>query len=325
MPPPAVDVVTLKPAEVVDSTEYLGTLRSRTAASVQPQVAGQITEILVHPGDVVAPDQPLVAIDPGRQPAAVAQARANEVAARASLALANENLARTQRLVDTGALPRQELDTARAAADAARAQYAAQGAMIRGSQVELHYYKVVSPAAGTVGDIPARVGDTVTPQTHLTTVTDNTTLEANIAVPVERAKDIRPTTRIDIVDEAGKVIGSGTAKFVSPDVDAETQSVLVKADIANPDRRLRSDQRVRARVVWDAHPGLTVPALAVSRIGGQSFVYVAQGGAVHQRPIELGDLIDNAYVVVKGLNPGERIATSNLQKLRDGAPIQPKG
>jgi multidrug efflux pump subunit AcrA (membrane-fusion protein) len=85
---------------------------------------------------------------------------------------------------------------------------------------------------------------------------------------------------------------------------------------------------VRARVVWTTHKGLRVPALAVTRLGGQSFVFVATQDAARlvakQRPVKLGELVDNAYIVVEGLKPGERIITSNIQKLRDGAPIQIK-
>ena len=327
-PAPTVTVAELKAADVVDATEYLATLRSRTAAVLQPQVEGQVTKILVTPGTTVAPGQPLIQIDPGRQPAAVAQARASRASREAALQLAEQNLTRTQQLVDTGALPRQELDNARTAVESARADVAALGAQIAGTQVALRYYTVSAPASGVVGDIPVRVGDTVTPQTQLTTVTDNAVLEANVSVPVDRARAITPQTKIDLLDDQSHVIGTGTAKFVSAQVNPETQSVLVKADIDNAKGALRADQIVRARVVWTTHPGLAGPALAVTRLGGQAFVYVvgeANGKPIaKQRPVQLGDLVDNAYVVASGLKPGEKLITSNIQKLRDGAPIQIK-
>ncbi len=328
-PPPVVDVATLKTSEVVDATEYLGTLRSRTAAVLQPQVEGQVTKILVKPGDTVAKSQPLLQIDPGRQPAAVAQAQAARASRQAALQLAEQNLARTQQLVESGALPRQELDNAKSAAETARADVQALGAQITSSQVALRYYTVIAPERGVVGDIPVRVGDTVTPQTQLTTVTDNSVLEANVSVPVDRARAITPNTKIDLLDDQNHVVGSGTATFVSSQVNPETQSGLVKADIDNAKGLLRAGQIVRARVEWSSHPGLQIPALAVTRLGGQAFVYVAvqANGKViaRQRPVQLGDLVDNAYVVGNGLKPGERVITSNIQKLRDGAPVQIKG
>ena len=327
-PPPAqVDVVVLAPTTVVEGTEYLATLRSRTAATLQPQVAGQVTAIAVKPGDAVDKGQVLMQIDPARPSAALSQVVASRNAREAQLKLAEQNLARVEQLVATGALPQQELDNARSAALAARADVAALGAQITGTRVELRNYKITAPERGVVGDIPVRVGDLVTPQTQLTTVTDNSTLEANVSIPVERVRDVAVGTQLDILDQTSTVVASGTVSFMSAQVNPETQSVLVKADIANPSNALRADQIVRARVVWRTGQGLRVPALAITRMGGQAFVFVVENGPkgaiAKQRPVQLGELSDNAYVVTKGLAAGEQIVTSGLQKLRDGAPIQP--
>lgn len=325
-PPPQVDVTTLAPTRVVEGTEYLATLRSRTAATLQPQVAGLVTGIAVKPGDAVEKGQVLMQIDPGRQPAALSQIVASRNAREAQLRLAEQNLARVEQLVASGALPRQELDNARSAAEAARADVAALGAQITGTRVELRNYKIVAPERGVVGDIPVRVGDLVTPQTQLTTVTDNATLEANVSLPVERARDVAIGTQLDILDRDSTVVASGHASFVSAQVNPETQSVLVKADIANPTGALRANQIVRVRVVWRTTQGLRVPALAVSRLGGQAFVFVVERGPngliARQRPVQLGELTDNAYVVTHGLAAGDQIVTTGLQKLRDGAPIR---
>ena len=322
-----VDIATLASNQVVDATEYLATLRSRTAATLQPQVDGQIVDIFVQAGQEVDAGTPLMQIDPGRQPAAVTQARAEEASRRAQLVLAEKNLARVKKLVADGALAKQEEDNAEAAAESARADVAGQSAAIASSRVELGFYKIVAPAHGFVGDIPVRNGDRVTQQTLLTTVTDNTVLEANIAVPIEHARDVHLGTTTQILDATNHVIGEGTVAFVSPQVSRDTQSVLVKADIPNADGRLRADQVVRARVVWRMQPGIEVPALAVTRMAGQAFVYVVQqmpmGLVAKQRPIQLGDLTNNAYVVTSGLAAGDRIVTTNLQKLRDGAAITP--
>lgn len=326
-PPLSVDLVALAPTQVVESSEYLGTLRSRTSAKLQPQVDGQVTSILVKPGDAVDAGQALVQIDPGRQPAALAQARASRTSREAQLQLAQKNLERVKPLVDSGALPGQELDNARAAVESARGDVQALGAAITGSWVQLGYYKVVAPTAGVVGDIPVRVGDRVTSQNVITTVTDNRVLEANISIPVERARDIRAGLGIEVVDDRSQVIGTGQIEFVSAEVNKETQSLLVKANIANSAGALRDQQIVHARVVWKTQPGLVVPALAVTHQGGQAFVFVAMqvdGKLVaKQRPVQLGDLRDNNYVVEKGLAAGDRVVASQIQKLRDGAPIAP--
>jgi RND family efflux transporter MFP subunit len=322
-----VELVTLQPTQIVDSTDYLTTLRPLTATALRPQVEGHVTAILVHAGDAVTAGQVLMQLDPGPQPAAVARARAGRASRQASLALAERNLGRVRALVDKGALARQELDNAEAQAAAARSDVAALGAEITSSAVQLRYYRITAPSSGVVGDIPVRVGDLVTPQTTLTSVTDNHVLEANLAVPIERAAAVKPGTRVQLVDDAGHVVAQGDVSFISPQVRPDTQTVLVKATIANPDATLRAEQLTRGRLVWRTREGLTVPALAVTRLGGQAFVYVATattGGLVaRQRPVTLGELADNAYVVERGLAPGEQIVASQIQKLRDGAPITP--
>jgi RND family efflux transporter MFP subunit len=327
-PPPQampVEIATLAPTKVVDASDYMTTLRPLTASALQPQIEGHVTEIRVHAGDTVAAGQVLMQIDPGPQPAAVARARATRASRVAALELTERNLGRVRELVGKGALPQQELDNAQAAATSARSDVAALGAEIASSAVQLRYYQITAPAPGVVGDITVRVGDLVTPQTKLTSVTDNHVLEANMAVPVERAAAVKPGLPVEIIGDDSRVVAEGKVSFISPQVNPETQSVLVKASIANPDGLLRAEQLTRGRIVWRTRDGITVPALAVTRVGGQAFVYVATqtpGGLVaRQRPVTLGELLNIAYVVERGVAAGDRIVVSQVQKLRDGAPI----
>jgi multidrug efflux pump subunit AcrA (membrane-fusion protein) len=132
---------------------------------------------------------------------------------------------------------------------------------------------------------------------------------------------------VQIVSSAGELIESTKINFVSQQVDNSIQGVLVKAPIHAKLDRFRNAQLVKARVVWSTAPTPTVPVLAVTRIGGQSFVYVASGtdkGTVaKQRAVVLGDTIGNDYAVKEGLKPGEKVVVSGTQFLIDGAPIQP--
>ena len=162
---------------------------------------------------------------------------------------------------------------------------------------------------------------------RVTSVTDNSVLEANIAVPIERVQNLALGTGVRVVDSTTRDVATGAVSFISPQADPTTQVVLIKATIDNRAGALRGEQIARARLVWRTFEGLTLPALAVVRIGGQSFVFVAeqaQGGWIaKQRPVILGELVDNAYPVQKGLTSGERVVVSQIQKLRDGAPVQP--
>jgi multidrug efflux pump subunit AcrA (membrane-fusion protein) len=130
---------------------------------------------------------------------------------------------------------------------------------------------------------------------------------------------------VRIVDNRGTVLDETKIDFVSPQVDDRTQTVLAKAPVRA--KAFRNEQFVRARIVWNAEPALTVPVLSVSRINGQFFGYVAEqsdkGLVARQRPLQLGEVVGNDYLVLQGLKPGERIIVSGIQKLADGVPVKP--
>src|SRR5438132_473013 len=115
------------------------------------------------------------------------------------------------------------------------------------------------------GHITVRVGDRVTVSTLLTTVDSPGIMEAYVSVPVERAPQLKPGLPVRIVDSTGNVLAESHVTFISPQVDDQTQTVLVKAGIANTGT-LRPAQFIRARVVWGTRQGPVVPVLAVSRI-----------------------------------------------------------
>ena len=156
---------------------------------------------------------------------------------------------------------------------------------------------------------------------------ENAELEAYIYIPTERASDIRMGLAVEVVTSASELIESTKINFVSQQVDNSIQGILVKAPIHKSLDEFRNSQLVKARVVWSTAPMPTVPVLAVTRIGGQAFVYVAtqadSGAIARQRAVTLGDTIGNNYAVTDGLKPGERVIISGTQFLIDDAPIHP--
>jgi RND family efflux transporter MFP subunit len=324
-----VKVEVAKSVAVSDTTDYVATLKSRDSAVIMADVEGRITQINVHSGERVAAGTVLLEIDPRKQQATVNSQEHNRTAQEANLQFAQQQFDRTKGLADAGVVSKQDLDQARAARDAADAQLHSLDAQVQEQQVQLHYYKVVAPWAGVVGDVPVRVGDRVTSSTTLTTVDKPGSLEAYIYVPIERSGDIKMNLPVQIVDSEGKALADSRVSFISPEVDNTTQGVLVKATIANHSDKLRTDQFIRARVVWGTHQGPVVPVLAVSRIGGQYFAFIAedQNGktVAHQKPLHVGDMIGNNYVVLDGVKNGDKIIVSGTQFLVDGMPVIPQG
>jgi len=323
--PVKTETIKLSPVPQVD--EYVATVKSRRSASIQPQVDGSLTHILVKSGDRVHTGQVLMTIDPLKQQATVDQQRSTEAQKKATLDYNRHELDRQQQLYESGVSSKQDYELAVQAYENSKADWESSTAARVTQQRQLAYYNLTAPFDGIVGDIPVHIGDYVSPQTLLTTVDENAELEAYIYIPTERAADIRMNLPVEVITSRGELIESTKVNFISQQVDNSIQGILVKAPIHASLDKFRNAQLVKARVVWSSAPAPTVPVLAVTRIGGQSFVYVAtqadQGTVAKQRAVTLGDTFGNEYAVTGGLKPGEKVITSGIQFLIDGAPVQP--
>jgi RND family efflux transporter MFP subunit len=326
-PPMEVKTLVLEAKPLAQSSEFVATVRSLRSTTVQPQVEGIVRQVLVRAGDQVRAGQPLLQIDPDKQQATNTVTESQRASREADLAYAKQQLARMQKLHDAGAVSRAELEQAETAHKNAEAQLAAVQSQIRENQVELQYYRVTAPTGGVVGDIAIREGDRVTPATLITTIDAPEGLEAYINVPLERAQDLRPGLIVELLDPEGMVIASNPITFIAPRADDTTQSVLVKATLRQMPASIRVMQYIRARIVWSNDPTLAVPIVAVSRVAGQYFVFVAeqgeQGVVARQKPVTVGEVSGEDYVVRTGLKAGERVIVSNVQKLGDGVPVKP--
>jgi len=328
MPPTPVTLATAEARPIEDTTEYVATLKSLRSTTIQPQIDGQITQILVKSGDRVRQGAPLMQIDPRRQQAAVSSQEAERASREAAVAFARQQAQRTQDLYAAGAISKQEQERAETELRTAEANLKALQAQVQQQEVQLRYFTITAPTAGVVGDVPVRVGHVVTPQTVLTTIDQNETLEVYVSVPIERAPALKIGLPIQILSSDGDdTLATSAVNFISPHVDDQTQSILVKGQVRNPAGTLRAMQYVRARVVWKMSQGLLIPVTAVLRVSGQFFAFVAEdaGGKLvaKQRAIKVGPITGDTYPVLDGLKAGERIVTSGTMKLADGAPIQP--
>ena len=317
--------VNFKPVPRVD--EYVATIKSRRSASIQPQVDGSLTRILVKSGDRVRAGQALMTIDPLKQQSTLDQQRSTEAQKKATYDYNQSEVERQRQLFQGGVTSKQNLDYAVQAFENSKADWEASTAASVSQRRQLAYYNLTAPFSGVVGDIPVHIGDYVSPQTLLTTVDENSELEAYVYVPTERAADIRMGLPVQIVTSSGELIESTKVNFISQQVDNALQGILVKAPLRSSLDRFRNAQLVKARVVWSTAPAPTIPVLAVTRIGGQSFVYVAaqaeHGSVAKQRAVTLGDTVGNEYAVSGGLEPGEKVIISGTQFLIDGAPVKP--
>ena len=290
--------------------------------------------------------------------------RADQLKAAADVKLQQVQFQRTKVLVTEGAQARQQLDIAKNNLDAAIATLAAAQkqvnagqasvnqalsnvqqaqAEVASSQVNLNQKQIVAPLDGIVGDFSVKVGDYVNTGGNLTTITKNDLLDMRILVPSNNAAQLRRGLPVELLDaNTGKRLTTGSINFISPQVNTSAQSILVKARFGNSNGKLWDGEYVRARIVWSQQTGILIPTQVVNRIGGQSFVYVVEENksqekvvegdkskqkpqfVVHQKPVKLGEVQSERYPVLEGIKPGDRIAVSNILKLRDGIPVQPQ-
>jgi RND family efflux transporter MFP subunit len=323
--PVAVQPVALSAVPRTDT--YVATIKSRRSATMQPQVDGNLTKILVKSGDAVKAGQLLMEIDPLKQVATVEAQQGTEQQQKAVYQYNQADMARQEQLYKDGIISKQAYEQAVQSLQNSKGALDSAAAQTHTQREQLAYYQIRAPFAGIVGDIPVHQGDYVSPTTTLTTVDENNDLEAYIYLPTERAAEVKNGLAVDLLDEGGTVLAHSSLDFVSPEVDNDLQGILAKASIPKSSERLRNGQIVNARITWSTAQAATVPVLAVTRIGGQSFVYVAapKGGgfSAHLVSVTLGEPIGNIYPVIAGLNTGDRVILSGIQFLQEGVPVQP--
>jgi len=323
-----VKVITAEAHSLPEATDYLSTLKSRNAPALQPQVEGEVTQIFVHSGEKVEPGTPILQIDPRKQQATVNNQEAAYRSKLAAMEYDRVDLDRKKKLYAAGVVSKVDLDVSQTAYEAAKADSESLAASIREQKEQLRYYTVNAPTGGIVGDIPVHVGDRVSTSTVLTTLDRGGELEAYVYVPADKARAVRLNMPLDLVDDSGNKLLRTTIFFISPQVDTASQTLLLKARLPNAGFKFRNDQTVHARLVWSERKLPTVPVTAVSRLSGKIFAFVVEGEGqkqvARQRVIEVGDVVGNDYVVLSGIQPGDRIIVSGVQMLVDGAPVIPQ-
>ena len=314
---------------VSDGSEYVATVKSRRSATLQPQVSGRLTAINARSGDHVRAGQVLMQIDAQPQLATVQAQKATEQQKKAVYDYNTIEAERQRKLFEAGVTSRDAFDQSTQAFNNSKADYEAAVASRKTQEEQLAYYTIRAPFDGVVGDIPVHVGDYVSSSTMLTTVDDNGGLEAYIYLPTERAGDAHLGQPVELYDTGGNLLEKTKIDFLSPQVDPTLQGILAKAPVHATPEMVRNAQIIKARVIWGTRPMAVVPVLAVTRQGGQSFVYVvaqANGMTIaHQIPVTLGDTVGNSYSITSGLKAGDQVIISGTLILVNNMPVKPMG
>ncbi len=309
--PIAVEVASVVTVSMPDEAAAVGNLRSNESVMLRPEVSGRISAIHFQDGQSVTRGQLLVELDAAVQRAELQQARAN-------LELAESNFRRTADLFERNFVSLSAREEAASRLAVARATAELAGA-------RLERMRIVAPFSGTVGIRDVSVGDYVKDGDPLVNLEDIATLKLDFRLPEAYLQRIRPGQAIDVVSDTlpGERF-SATLTAINPQLDAQGRAAVVRAEMANPEGRLRPGMFARVRVLLAERPSVTsVPEEAIVPSAGEgNHVYRVVDGKVERVPVRTGVRRGTMVEIVEGLSPGEEIVTAGQLKLRDGVAVQ---
>ena len=332
-------VVTVEAKSSVMQSTYPATLKGIQDVQIRPKVSGFITQVCVKEGQAVGAGQLLFIIDNATYQAQVRQAQAAVNTATAQMNTAKLTFENNQQLFNNNVIGQFELQSAKNNYEVARAQVAQAKAALASAQETLSFCYVKSPASGVIGSLPFKVGALVSASSAepLTTVSNVSTVEAYFSMTekdvlemtktsgsVNAALSTFPTVKLQLAD--GTIYNHpGKVSKVSGVIDPATGSVSVIAQFSNPERLLKSGGSGSIVIPRDNAHALLIPQSVVSEVQDKHFVYVVgKDNKVKYTEIKVDPQTDgNNYVVVSGLQVGDRYVTNGIQSLTDGMEIKP--
>lgn len=352
--PMPVSVATVQQTDVPLKSSWVGTLDGYVNAQIQPQVSGYLIRQVYREGSAVSKGQVLFQIDPRPFQAALEQARGQTGQAQGQLGQAQAQLGLTQinvnrdtPLAEEHAIAQSQLDNdkqqalqAQSAVRQAQAQIAAAQASVDTAKLNLGFTQVRSLISGVAGQAATQVGNLVSPQSVLTSVSQLNPIKLFFSISdgeylalthraaagkgdlLSHAADLPLTMTLT---NGSKYPHTGHVVFVDRQLNQQTGAIRVAAAFPNPGNVLRPGQFARVSAITETLRGaLLVPQVAVQELQGLQQVYtVGPDNKVHVVNVQLGSQYGDYRVVESGVQPGERVITDNLQKLKEGVPVQP--
>jgi membrane fusion protein (multidrug efflux system) len=335
--PADVQVVAVEQRDIPVVQEWVGSLDGSVNAQIRAQVSGYLVKQDYKEGSPVKEGDVLFEIDPRPLAAALAQAEGSLGQAQAQLGKADQDVARFKPLVEDKAISQEELDDAVQAQLAAKALVASAQAAVDQAHLMLGFTKVTSPIDGIAGLIRAQIGDLVGPSTGvLTTVSTVDPIKAYFPISEQSylgfrerepgSPSIPAGMKFDLVLSDGSVYpAKGTFFAIDSEVDANTGTLRAVAEFPNPDALLRPGQFAKVRAVTSVEKGaLLVPQRALAELqGGYQVATVDATNHIHIISVKTGPAEGGQVVVESGLHPGDRVVADGIQKVRDGAEVNP--
>lgn len=307
--PAVVTTTTVSSAPWNDAIEALGTAQANESVTLTAKVTETVDRVNFDDGDLASTGQVLVDLS-GR--AEVAQLEEEHAAYKE----AQKQLERQSELVKQGTIARSQMDTQVAARDAARARMDA-------IRARLSDRVITAPFDGVLGFRRVSPGTLVTPGTEIATLDDISVIKLDFPIPETFLGNVAPGQKVEASSAAWpEARFEGTVRAIDSRVDPVTRAVTVRAEIPNPEARLRPGMLLTVRLLRPERQALVIPEIALLQVGAKSFVYrVGADDTVEQVAVKTGARRRGEVEIVEGLADGERIVVEGTIKLRPGTPI----
>jgi RND family efflux transporter MFP subunit len=343
--PPAVTVSHPVEREVTDHADFTARTAAVDSVELRARVSGYLDKVNFKEGTLVKKGDVLFEIDPRTYQAVLEHTRGSLAAAEARVKRLDADLARAERLIGSGAMPREEYDRIVGDRGEAIASRASQKAAVQRAQLDLGFTKVTAPVSGrvshyfvTVGNL-VQAGDAQITPTLLTTIVsvdpmyayfdvdEHTVLRVKQLIREGKAKtpdEVEIPVLLGLANEAGQ-LHRGTLHFIDNQVNSKTGTLRARGVFPNKDEALSPGNFARVRVpIGVPHKALLVSERALDTDQGQKIVYVVKSdNRVATRPVRLGALHDGLREITDGLKPGERVIVNGLQMVRPGLTVEP--
>lgn len=334
MPPPNVMVATIREQDVAVTERLPGRTTAYRSAEVRPQVTGIIVQRLFEEGAIVEQGMPLYKIDPALYEAAVASAEAAVQTANANAMAARLREQRYARLTDSGALSRQEHDDATASLAQAEAAIQTAEAELRRARINLEYTNVYAPITGQISQSIVTEGALVTANQDqpLAVITQLDPIFVDVMQSSAEhmrmrealAQADRTPVTLELADGRPYAL-EGQLEFSSVVVSESTGSVQLRALFPNTDRILMPGLFVHANLQLGSRQAILVPQRAAIRdaTGGLIVWKVGADNTVNPVPITVERAVSDQWLLLQGINAGDRIVLQGFQKIAPGAQVNP--
>ena len=339
---PVVEVEPVQTDDIELYGEYVGRIRAQQFVEIRARVEGFLEKMMFEEGTYVRKGQPLFIIDPKLYRAHANKARAQLNKDKAMALKAERDLQRIRPLYEQNAASQLDLDNAIASYESATAAVAMSEADLTQTETALSYTTVSSPISGYISERSVDIGTLVGPngKSLLATVVKSDTVRVDFSMTgldylKSKARNVNlgqkdstrkwdPYITITLADNTQYPL-RGLVDFADPQVDPETGTFSVRAEMANPDRILLPGQFTKVRLLLDVREDATVvPTKSVVIEKGGAYIFVIRPDSIAERRlIELGPEVNNRVIVERGVVPGEKIVVEGFHKLTHGDKVAP--